>query len=281
MKQAFSMVRYCAVAATLGMSTIGISGSAKAAFITVANPGFQATVNHNFTFNSNSYVVGDDLPPGVYLNQINTVTQTNAIRKLSDTTTITSTGPGAPTDVTGTLAGWTPIGPRAGIANLSGVNVSGMTNVGEVGNLVTAFVETSEFRQDVPGNVQLQPLQIYILSMQLLKESAIPLSPIFLADLTVGGTPLNGTLLYIPATDLTPGSATVTYSSGLTPPSGDLGILIRATDNTAAVTKIMVDNVTLISIPEPSAAVLCSLGIMGMIFIGRPGSREFRKSCGN
>lgn len=235
----------------------------QASFITVTNPGFDATANQNYTYNGTNYFVGNPIPNGLYVNTLD-ATSTGTVKMQSDDSALSPT-------VTATVNGWTALNTigsvehaRAGVANYGPGDVAFLVTY----NSVSGAGTNVGFSQTLPGSIQLQPHFTYTLSMALYSLS-IPLSQSFFADLTVGGTPLGGTLVYNPPpNDNTPGSATVTYIAGNSPPAGNLGIIFSATDTSGSVRKILVDNITLDAvIPEPSTALL--LGVGGLLMWGK------------
>jgi hypothetical protein len=252
----------------MGATLLWIAGAlatpASAAVITVTNPGFVATVNNNFInpADSQSYVVGNALPVGLYTNTLNGAS-TGVVRKISDDLAVTDLSNNT---VTATVAGWLATNTRAGVANFAGLGDS--ANLVTLNNTPPSGLNVG-FTQVLPGNVQLAANTTYTLSM-VVRRLTIGLSPTFTADLTVGGTPVGGTLAYSPPpNDATPGSAVVTYTTNGSPLVGNLGILISASDTNAVfanLTKVLIDDVSLTAfVPEPGSIGVAALGGLALL----------------
>ena len=225
------------------IAAMAVPASAALIPITVTNPGFVATLNQSFT-DGPTYNAGNPLPDGYYVNSLNGLS-TASVRRISDDAVMSATA---------TVTGWTATLPHAGVASFSGL--------GNVANLVTVAEAGVGFTQQLPGNVQLTPNATYTLSM-VVRSLQIPLSSTFFADLTLGGTPLGGTLVYTPPiNDSTPGSAVVTYTAGSSPAAGNLGIKFTASDPSPSTRKIIIDDVTLVMTPEPTS--LGTLALAGL-----------------
>ena len=201
----------------------------QASSITVANPTFDATIDSNFSDNGNNYNAGDPLPAGYYVS----APGSSGIR-VQATTGLTSG--------TATFSGWNVVGD-IGLQGVQtpDVETSGSFNPGNVGfftaDAVGGQTGTGGFSQDVPGNISFQPSTQYVLTVELL-DKGITVTPTIIVDLTAGGRGLCKRRHH-PA-DIghrAAGQPVVTFTTGLSVPSGLLGILLEGSDTSGELRK--------------------------------------------
>jgi hypothetical protein len=244
-----------AVYVSVGLIAIlALCSFAQATPITITNPGFDATVDTTFTytpgnFRDGTYTAGSTMATGFYVVQNGAISDTASGYEVAST----ASTPGY---------GFTGI---AGIANFQAGQV-GADPTGCIALLLnTSQGSAAGIAQTLPGSVSLQPNTLYTLTFDVYKRIVLGLPSSFAADLTVGGLPVGGMLAYTVPTDTTAGFGTVTYQTGSTVVSGDLGFRFATTDTTGNTTQIFVDNVTLTAIPEPGTITVCANGLGALL----------------
>ena len=237
--------------ATVLWIAVALITPATAAVITVANPGFTATLDQAF----NTSNAGDPLPQGYF------VSGTGANKQIFTEAGIAVAGKFA------SVSGWSSQDGRSGVVAPVEVT-SGNSNVGDVGFLTTLTTNdpdgTAILFQNVPGSVSFLPNSVYTLTADLLLKD-VAVSPSFFADLTANGTRVNGAGVYVTPTQATPGSATVTFVTGAIAPVGNLGVIFSATDTSGNLTQLLVDNASLtVAVPEPSSVAFVAMGTLAL-----------------
>jgi hypothetical protein len=239
------------------VAVLALCGFAQAANIDVTNPGLDTFVDATFSYGGSTYLAGSVMGQNMYV----TATPSGSIDNAST---------GEATGGTGTTTGYTfsPAIGGAGVSNYVTGQV-GTDPAGCIGLLMTfgASQPTASIAQTLPGSVSLQANSLYTLTFDTYKRKVLDLPSSFTADLTVGGSPVGGTLLFTAPTNTTQGSGIVTFRTGSSPASGDLGFQLVATDPTASISQIFVDNMamTVASVPEPGTFTLFSAGLLGLL----------------
>lgn len=294
-------------AATLAIGlAAGTAQRAEAASVPINNPGFDATVINPFTYEGNSYVVGDPMPDHTFTTETvsgnsspgNPATA-DGVSPLADSASgvpISSSPPGpsgelASVRINGTAPGGPPFSTAYSQASSPGTGILYDTRDYVAGQGPTgpgAIISSAPSDNNMRGIFQdltttFQPNTTYTFTAEVSDRrfgagDNTALHTSITLTLNGSGIELPGTYTFVPPADGSTSLATYTLTTGPTltsgvDPTGNITLVIRAGGGTpvagVAANQTLFDNLTLDATPVPEPASMALLGIAGLAALGR------------